>query len=104
MGNPAFRYAGKCASSTIEPAPMVTIGFGWDGASQDWRREAGSKLMQRGSGSVVVKDFLRRRPPIPFLAASEWCLHRFMNRPPLLRLRVRLHLGCVRRPILSMIL
>ena len=37
-GKPRRRYTGRCASRTILPAPITTIGFGADGRGHDWRR------------------------------------------------------------------
>jgi protein-S-isoprenylcysteine O-methyltransferase Ste14 len=57
-----------------------------------------------GPNSVGVKHLLRHGPPVALIAGVKRDLHRVVNRPPFLRLRVGRHLGCVRRPILAVIL
>src|ERR1700722_12446295 len=54
--------------------------------------------------SVGVKHLPRHPPPTPLVAGGERLLHRLVNRPPFLRLRVGRHLGGVSRPILAVIL
>src|SRR5271166_2336417 len=87
----------------MEPAPMVTIGRGFEGYGQAWRSAAGSKVMALAR-SIVVEDLFGHRPPFPLLTRGERRLHRLMDRPPFLGLRVGLHFRSVDRPIVAVVL
>src|SRR5579863_6978992 len=50
-----------------------------------------------------MEHFFGHRPPVALLAGGERGLHRLVNRPPFLGLRVGRHLGAVFRPIRPMI-